>query len=75
MPIVMRSALGSGSLKKSPAAVVMRSLRPAAAMCFRAIGSTGGRSNEMQLEVRMLLRDFDAEKPGRAADVAERLES
>ena len=52
----------------------MRSLNPAAAMCFFAIGSTGGRSKRGALEMRMFLRDFDAEQAGRAADVAERLE-
>ena len=45
---MIRSALGSGSLKKSPDAVATRPARPAAAMCFRATGSTGGRSKDVQ---------------------------
>ena len=45
--MVMTSALGSGSVKKSPLAVAMRFARPAAAMCLRAMGSTTGKSKLM----------------------------
>ena len=48
MPIVITSALGSGSVKKSPAAAVTRSLRPAASIARFAIGSTTGRSKLVQ---------------------------
>ena len=44
---MIRSALGSGSLKKSPEAVRMRSLRPAAVIFLRAMGSTGGKSKDV----------------------------
>src|SRR5262249_46386322 len=49
MPMVMMSALGKGSLKKSPDAVVMRWLKPAAPMLLVATGATGGKSKLIHL--------------------------
>jgi hypothetical protein len=71
--MVIMSTLGNGSLKKSPEAVLTRSLNPAAAMCFRAIGSTGGRSKEMHRKFWMCLGDFYAKQASRAPDAAKRL--
>ena len=48
MPIVITSARGSGSVKKSPEAVFTRSPSPAAAIARCAIGSTTGRSHDVQ---------------------------
>ena len=74
MPIVMTSALGNGSLKKLPEAVPRRLLQ---AGCGDVI--LRDRFNFWQVEagafeVRVFLRDFNAQQAGRAADVAERLE-
>jgi len=48
MPIVITSARGSGSARKSPDAVDTRSPSPAAAIARFAIGSTIGRSKLVQ---------------------------
>lgn len=48
IPIVMTSAFGSGSLKKSPDAVFTRSDEPSRAIALAAIGSTAGKSNDTQ---------------------------
>lgn len=48
MLIVMTSASGNGSVRKSPLAVVTRSVAPAASMAALAIGSTTGRSKLVQ---------------------------
>jgi hypothetical protein len=42
--MVMMSALGRGSAKKSPEAAPTRSASPVSAMCLSAIGATTGRS-------------------------------
>ena len=47
-PIVMTSASGRGSAKKSPPTAVTRSLSPAASIVRLAIGSTTGRSKLVQ---------------------------
>src|SRR5437667_12821173 len=65
IPIVMMSALGSGSLKKSPAAVPIRSLKPAAPMDFLATGSTGGRSKLTQLIPCLWAVPFPLQEPHR----------
>ncbi len=46
--MVITSALGRGSAKKSPEAVVTRSSTPAFLMVRAAMGSTTGRSNVVQ---------------------------
>ena len=48
MPIVITSAFGSGSAKKSSGRADTRSARPAAAIFRSAIAVTAGRSAEMQ---------------------------
>ena len=74
MPIVMTSALGSGSLKKSPDAVPTRLLQPGGGDVFLRDGFDRRQIEAGAFEVRVFLRDFNAQQAGRAADVAERLE-
>ena len=71
--MVMRSALGSGSLKKSPAAVATR---PEAGG-GDGLGGDGLNRREIErraAQVRMTPGDFGAEQAGSAADVAEGFE-
>src|SRR2546430_15267381 len=74
IPIVMISALGSGSLKKSPEAVPMRSLSPAARNVFLGDRLDGRRVERSAVQVRMSLRDLNTQQAGRSADIAEGLE-
>ena len=52
----------------------MRSLSPAAAMCFLRDRFHLRQIEGNAAEMRMCLRDFNAQQAGRATDVAERLE-
>ncbi len=49
IPIVITSAFGSGSLRKSPDRTVICSVSPASSIHFLAIGSTAGKSNVVHL--------------------------
>ena len=70
----MTSALGSGSLKKSPRRRADAVLQPGGGDVLLRDRFDGRQIEGDALEMRMSLRDFDAEQAGRAADVAERLE-
>ena len=70
---MITSAFGSGSLKKSPDAVRTRSAQPGGGDVLLRDGLDRRQIEADALDVRMPLRDFDAEQAGRAADIAERL--
>ena len=72
MPIVITSAFGNGSAKKSRGRADTRSARPAAAILRSAIRVDLRQVRGDASQMRMLSRDEHREQAGGAADVAQR---